>query len=56
MSNLSDLYDLSDLSDLSDKVPTMTVHQKEQSLRKYLVRLLRKKHCSRSPGYVLISI
>ncbi len=33
MSNLSDLYDLSDLSDLSDKVPTMTVHQKEQSLR-----------------------
>lgn len=32
MSDLFGLSDLFDLSDLSDKVPTMTVHQKEQSL------------------------
>lgn len=32
MSDLFGLSDLFDLSDLSDKVPTMTIHQKEQSL------------------------
>lgn len=32
------------MSDLSDKVPTMTVHQKEQSLGKHLNKAATEKY------------